>query len=123
MEQQTDDQSWIASLFRQARAAVVRIVATPEPPKKRTGGGDDEKGRASYRKNITRLSAGAFASAAWAMTAPQLPGYLRGFFEAEPAGNNLLDPSNPARDLVLGANDIAVFDAGYDITGPSLDLG
>jgi len=57
------------------------------------------------------------------LTVREIPGWLRDFFDAEPAGNNLLDPSNPARDLVLGANDIAVFDAGYDITGPSLDLG
>jgi len=57
------------------------------------------------------------------LTVREIPGWLRDFFDAEPAGNNLLDPSNPARDLVLGANDIAVFDAGYDITGSSLDLG
>jgi hypothetical protein len=57
------------------------------------------------------------------MTAPDLPDWLKEFFEAAPAGNNLLDPSNPDRDLILGASDAAVFDAGYDITGPALDLG
>jgi hypothetical protein len=43
--QQTDNQSWIGSLFRQASAAVARIVPTPEKPTKRTRGGDDDKGR------------------------------------------------------------------------------
>jgi hypothetical protein len=64
----------------------------------------------------------AFRNAATVLTAPELPGWLREFFEAEPAGNNLLDPANPARDLVLGANDGMPFDADADITGPALDL-
>jgi hypothetical protein len=67
--------------------------------------------------------ADSFANAANAATAPEIPDWLREFFEAEPAGNNLLDPANPARDLVLGVNDDMTSDAGHDITGPSLDFG
>ena len=125
MEQQTNPTAGeIRQQFGKARKLLLQSAPKPAPPKKKSGG-DDEKGRASYRKNINRLSAGAFASAAWAMTAPQLPGYLRGFFEAEPAGNNLLDPANAERDLVLGASYSEAFDASdYHITpGPSLDLG
>jgi hypothetical protein len=74
-------------------------------------------------RKAVRLSADAFAHAAKRTTAPELPGWLREFFEI--GADNPLDPCNPDRDLVLGASDGAVDDAHYSTdcsAAPSLDL-
>lgn len=68
------------------------------------------------------VPANEFGNAAKAVTAPELPGWLREFFEIEAGPNNLLDPCNPDRVFVLGASYGAVFDAGFSSNGPSLDL-
>jgi hypothetical protein len=107
----------------------------PEPrrPKEKektdSGGMFRLAGRAIIIKRMARTAAGclqcaadAFTYAAKAMTAPELPDWLREFFEIEADPDNPLDLSNPDRDLVLGASDGVAFEAGYDITGPSLDL-
>lgn len=70
-----------------------------------------------------RRPCAAFANVAKAVTAPEIPGYLREFFEAHSGPNNLCDLSNPDRSLLSAASDSAVYDAGYSANGPSLDLG
>jgi hypothetical protein len=109
--------------------AITEPASEPKPKKK-----EKQDGRGAFiaarsiikriARKAAQLSSDAFANAAKTMTAPECPGWLREFFEAEPVGTaNLLDPSNPDRDLILGASDGAIFEAGYDISGPSLDLG
>jgi hypothetical protein len=51
---QTDHHSGVANLFRQARAALVRIAASParaEKPRKRGG---EDKGRTTWKKPLER---------------------------------------------------------------------
>jgi hypothetical protein len=104
----------------------------PEPKPQRQKEKGEGRGafiaaRSIIKRGVARtaqLAADAFANAARAMTAPELPDWLREFFEIDSDPDNPLDLSNPDRDLVLGAGDIAAFDAGYiEASGPSLDLG
>jgi hypothetical protein len=79
------------------------------------------------RASLAARTFGETATELIAKVVRDAPDWLNEFFEAEPLGAaNLLDPSNPDRDLFLGATDGAGFDDGYystDYSGPSLDLG
>jgi hypothetical protein len=121
--------SGIGALFRAARKELLDDELPPPVEKKRRG----ETTRGAFigakaiikrmARKVARLSGDAFANAAKTIIAPELPGWLREFFEIE--APNPLDPCNPDRDLVLGASDGAVNDAHHSSdcsTAPSLDL-
>jgi hypothetical protein len=121
----------LTGLFRQAVKALMQRVDGDEPKPQRQKEKEDGRGAFIAAKSIIKrmvrkapqLSSGAFANAAKATTTAELPDWLREFFEIEADPHNPLDLSNPDRDLVLGTSDGVGYDAGHDITGPSLDLG
>lgn len=120
-----------AKLFEECKSACLtatRPKASDEEPKprRRHKEGEGEAWAGRFQKRIAARIKQAFeiaANAATVMTAPECPSWLREFFESEADPDNPLDPCNPDRDLVLGTSDGMVFEASYDITGPSLDLG